>query len=260
VIGTLLLTRNSPIHSNEIEQEYEMHNRFLWLTFAAVLLGSLTFLDSGDAQPPGKKGKKGDPFARPVSADQIVDRILSFDKNNDGKITLEELPERMQHLIALGDVNKDGALDKEEIRKLATTLESFAGLTGNGPPLPPPGAPPKGPGPKGGPKGGPGKGPGAEIQRTLDELSINGPARDSANRLLRAHQDKVRRFEELSRSELILQLKDVLNEEDYRVLKSALDRPIGPASGFKGPRQENVNGRIEQLQRELDDLRKKLAK
>src|SRR5262249_5544150 len=150
--------------------------------------------DDAGAQP-GKKGpfgKKGD-FPRGVTADQIVERIMSFDKNNDGKITIDELPERMQHLIALGDLDKDGALDKEEIRKLATTLEAVAGLTGNPGGGPPPGGFGKGP-PKGGPKGAP-KGAAGEVQRTLDELNVTGPARDKADRALRAHQDKMRRFE-----------------------------------------------------------------
>jgi hypothetical protein len=165
----------------------------------------------------------------------------------------------MQHLIALGDLNKDGALDKDEIRKLATTLESFAGLTGNNPGGPPPGGPPPGAFAKGGPKGGALKGPAGEVQRTLDELNVNGPTREKADRVLRAHQDKIRRFDEVARAELIVQMKDVLNEEDYRVFKSALDRPFGPPGG-KGPRPVDLNTRIDQLQKELDELRRKVQK
>ncbi len=241
-----------------------MQRKYLWLGFVAALMIAFAANDGTEAQP-GKKGppfgKKGD-FPRGISADQIVERIMSFDKNNDGKITIDELPERMQHLIALGDLNKDGALDKEEIRKLATTLESFAGLTGNaGPGGPPPGVQAKGPPPnKGGaPKGGALKGAAGEVQRTLDELNVSGAARDKADRALRAHQDKVRRFEELVRAELIMQMKDALNEEDYRVLKSALDRPAGPPNG-KGPRQVDLGVRIDQLQKDLDELRRKVQK
>src|SRR5260370_29187729 len=57
-----------------------------------------------------------------VTADDIVERILSFDKNKTGKVTKEDLPERMQYLIEKGDTNKDGALDKEEIKQLAAVL------------------------------------------------------------------------------------------------------------------------------------------
>lgn len=232
-----------------------MRHRFLWLGCAAAL-AALAFFMEGSVAQPGRKGpfgKKGG--ARQVTADQITERIMSFDKNNDGKITLDELPERMQHLIALGDVNKDGVLDRAESSKLAATLESFAGLTGGGIPGGglPGGAGPGGKG-KGGPPKGALKGPAAEVQRTLDDLNVTGPARDKADRALRAHQDKMRQFEELWLSELFSQMKDTLNEEDYRSLKSALDRPP-----FKGPRPD-VSSRIDQIQKELDDLRRKLPK
>src|SRR5262245_15041716 len=146
-----------------------MRKPYWLLAFAATVLATLAMSEDTDAQP-GKKGpfgKKGD-FPRGITSEQIVERILAFDKNNDGKITADELPERMQHLIALGDVNKDGALDRDEITKLATTLESFAGLTGGngGPKGPPPGGFDKGPPPKGAPpKGGGLKGIANEVER-----------------------------------------------------------------------------------------------
>jgi hypothetical protein len=234
---------------------------------AALLLLTLALIDGSDAQPGGPPfPKKGGPFARPLTVDQIVERIMAFDKNKDGKITIDELPERMQHLIALGDLDKNGALDRDEIRKLAVTLEAFTGLSGPGGPgglNPSPGLPPKGFG-KGGPKGGP-KGPAGEAQRTLDELNITGETRDKADRVLRATQDKIRRFDELSRAELILQMKDILNEEDYRIFKLAMDNPPGPKGKGKGkgprpPGPQDLNGRIDQLQKELDELRRKLPK
>src|SRR6516164_6198871 len=74
------------------------------MNVAGLLTVLVMAAHDGDAQPPPKKGfgpNKG--FARPVTVDQIVERIMSFDKNNDGKVVPDELPERMQHLIALGD-------------------------------------------------------------------------------------------------------------------------------------------------------------
>jgi hypothetical protein len=236
-----------------------MRKTSVWLGFAATLLLALVVMDSSDAQP-GKGppfGKKG---PRRVTADQIVERLLSFDKNSDGKITAEELPERMQHLIALGDVNKDGALDKEEVRKLATTLEAFVEFVGPavpGGPLAPGAAGPRGKGIL--PKGPAFRAPALEIQRTLDDLEVSGMARAKADRALRLHQEKIRRFQELSRAELILQMKDILNEEDYKAFKTALDRPLGPPRA-KGPLTANLNARIKQLQKELDELRHKLPK
>jgi hypothetical protein len=47
---------------------------------------------------------------------------MTFDRNKDGKLTKKELPQRMHHLIDLGDTNKDGVLDRDELKKLAATL------------------------------------------------------------------------------------------------------------------------------------------
>src|SRR5260370_3505292 len=85
---------------------------------------------------PAPGGRRG-PGRRGLSVDAIVERIMSFDKNKDGKITKDELPERMQFLIEKGDTNKDGALDKDEIKKLSTDRAkdgNFGGLHDRGRP------------------------------------------------------------------------------------------------------------------------------
>jgi hypothetical protein len=85
---------------------------------------------------------------RTIAADDLVERLMAYDKNGDGKVTKDELPERMQGLIEQGDRNGDGALDRDEIRRLSE----------RGPPGPG-GRPQGGPGGPGGPGGRPG-GPG----------------------------------------------------------------------------------------------------
>jgi collagen type III alpha len=44
---------------------------------------------------------------------------MSFDKDGNGKVTRDELPERMQRLLERADGNGDGAIDETEARKLA---------------------------------------------------------------------------------------------------------------------------------------------
>ena len=44
---------------------------------------------------------------------------MVYDKNKTGKVSKDDLPERMQHLVAQGDLNGDGYLDREELEKLA---------------------------------------------------------------------------------------------------------------------------------------------
>jgi hypothetical protein len=101
-----------------------MRFKICWLAFTATL--ALTLIGIGAAQPPpggqDKFGKKGGKKGGGLTADAIVDRIMSFDKNNTGKVTKDDLPERLQYLIEQGDTNKDGALDREEIRALAEKL------------------------------------------------------------------------------------------------------------------------------------------
>ena len=59
------------------------------------------------------------PGPRGVPTDELTDRLLSFDKNKDGKIARDEIPERMASLFDQGDANKDGFLTQDEIKTLA---------------------------------------------------------------------------------------------------------------------------------------------
>ena len=47
--------------------------------------------------------------------DRFVSRIFENDKNNDGKVTIEEIPDRMSELFETGDLDDDGALSRREI-------------------------------------------------------------------------------------------------------------------------------------------------
>jgi hypothetical protein len=208
----------------------------------------------GDGFKGGKKGGKGG-FRGGLTVDEIVERLMAFDKNKDGKLTKDELPERMQDLIAKGDTNNDGALDRDEIRKLATVLarDGFAfGFGGPGGGF--------GPGPRGGfgpgLKGGPRPG-GAE--RAVADLRLSGKTKEKAEAVLKAHQENVRKLMDLARSDLLVKMKDVLSEQEYKTFKEGLDRQPGPFP-VGGPRPVDVDRRLEQLQRELDDLRRELRR
>jgi hypothetical protein len=68
--------------------------------------------------PPPPRGGR----ARGVSIDLLVDHVMNFDKNKDGKITKDELPDRLHYLFEIGDANKDGVLTREEIKAVATKI------------------------------------------------------------------------------------------------------------------------------------------
>src|SRR5262249_6206344 len=119
-----------------------------------------------------------------LSTDSVVEHLMSFDKKGAGKISKEDLPERMQDLFAKGDTNKDGYLDKDEIKKLAaemakeqSTSTRFAG--------------PGGPGPRGRGSNDRGISP-ASIVRAVDDRKLTGKAKETAEPAIKANRDDVR--------------------------------------------------------------------
>jgi cytochrome c peroxidase len=51
----------------------------------------------------------------------IIARVMSFDANGDGRVAAVELPLRMQEIVTRGDRNGDAALDREEVRAIASS-------------------------------------------------------------------------------------------------------------------------------------------
>ena len=60
----------------------------------------------------------------PTPLGTMTERLMSFDADGDLRVSREELPDRMQGLIARGDKNADGALDVSEIRALLVAASS----------------------------------------------------------------------------------------------------------------------------------------
>ena len=70
-----------------------------------------------------RRREGGDPEA-PDPADEAVKTYLAFDKNGDGKLTRDEVPERMQGIFERGDSNHDGVLTADELRAMARARQS----------------------------------------------------------------------------------------------------------------------------------------
>jgi hypothetical protein len=209
----------------------------MWLApvlMATLALVGMAFAAADDkkegaaGEPGAKKGRKdgfrGGRGGRGVSVDQVVERLLSFDKDKDGKITKGELPERMQDLIAKGDTNKDGALDKDEIKALAAKLQregfpgGFAGPGGRG----------RGDGFRGRPGGPGGFGPpGGGLERTLGDLKLSDKKKETAEAAVKAYRENVRKLTDLARADLLLKMKDVLSDEEFKKFKEAAERRPG---------------------------------
>jgi hypothetical protein len=57
-----------------------------------------------------------------LTSDDVVARLMFFDRNHDGRVAMAELSERMQPLVIRGDASRDGALDASEIRRLSAAF------------------------------------------------------------------------------------------------------------------------------------------
>ena len=65
-----------------------------------------------------------------VTPDQMIARLMVFDRNGDGKVATAELSERMQVIVARGDTSGDGTLDDSELRALTARRLQFGALAG----------------------------------------------------------------------------------------------------------------------------------
>ncbi|HEX6984405.1 MAG TPA: hypothetical protein VF170_03465, partial [Planctomycetaceae bacterium] len=63
---------------------------------------------------------------------QFVARMMENDANKDGKLTEDELPERMRGMFGRIDENGDGAIDKAEIEAMARRFGEGRGPGGPG--------------------------------------------------------------------------------------------------------------------------------
>lgn len=75
----------------------------------------------GPGGPGGRPGERGE---RPNDGAAMADQLMQFDKNNDGALTKDEVPERMQGLFANADADKDGRLTKAELTQRANAAPS----------------------------------------------------------------------------------------------------------------------------------------
>lgn len=73
----------------------------------------------GGGFPPGgpEGGRGGNNQGGPGA---MLERMLAMDANGDGKLSGDELPERMKPMLERSDANKDGFLDREELQSMAS--------------------------------------------------------------------------------------------------------------------------------------------
>lgn len=84
--------------------------------------------DEARIEMPGRRG----PGASVDASSELLNTLMAFDGNKDGKLTKDELPDRMQGMLERGDTDKDGALSNAEIRQLASSQQANAQASRSG--------------------------------------------------------------------------------------------------------------------------------
>jgi Ca2+-binding EF-hand superfamily protein len=94
---------------------------------AAAAVGLITLDKDHDGQLTSLEylPSQNDPNAN--KPDETVQRLMLLDRNGDGFLTKDEIPERMQGLLARADTNHDGKLALDEIRASAKTQSGPTG-------------------------------------------------------------------------------------------------------------------------------------
>ena len=149
--------------------------------------------------PPGASAAR-------LSVDDVLARMMTFDRDRDGRVATSELSERMQGLVARGDRSRDGALDESEIRMLATAQQfAVRSLQSSGY----------------GFADSVGLSSRNHIENSIDDLRLAPSARQEAKRIAMAFVDE---FEAAAVTNLRQALAPVITEQQLAQLEASLTR------------------------------------
>ena len=155
---------------------------------------------------------------------QILNRIMQYDKDGDGKLTKDEVSDaRLQPLLSRADADQDGVVSKEELSQMMAKEMAARGGTGRG-----------FGGTGGSGFGGPGfGGPGGGGPPKIGEIL---PSFMQESLELTARQKKML---EVLQADVDKRLARILTEEQFQQLEEMQSRgpggPGGPGGEFGGP-------------------------
>jgi len=102
-----------------------MRRFVLWLPVLLVLVvGLLASEDRKSKTAPEKApAKEGPKTSKPVSLFDVDEFIKEYDRNKDGFLSKDELPERFRHLFDKLDTDRDGKISRAELEKGVAHLQ-----------------------------------------------------------------------------------------------------------------------------------------
>jgi Ca2+-binding EF-hand superfamily protein len=82
--------------------------------------------EGGPRPGPGREaGRIARRDSNPFSSEVFIALIMELDKNKDGVVSKDEIPERLQRILYRADFNLDGAVDKQELEHAAQRLREI---------------------------------------------------------------------------------------------------------------------------------------
>jgi len=94
------------------------------LSLALLFTLGFVLADDPKGRPSSEGATPGDKGVKDASEKEVDEFLQTYDKDKDGMLSREEVPERYRHNFARIDTNKDGKLSREELRKGAAYLHS----------------------------------------------------------------------------------------------------------------------------------------
>lgn len=151
-----------------------------------------------------------------LSPDAVVARVMSFDRDRDGHVTKEELPDRMHNLLPYPEGG--GSLDSDTVRLRAAKAAAAATVTGRGF---------QG---SGGYTFGDqvGLSTRSHVEGALDDLRLSASTRDEALAVIRPFMDTL---EADASATLLMEMQSLLTDPQLASFRTALDRHMSGKGG-----------------------------
>jgi hypothetical protein len=214
--------------------------RFPALTIFGLCFCSCVPAGYGQQQQDRRDGRESEFGSRASIAESIVNRMMLFDKNKDGRLTRDEITDsRLLRLFDRADANKDGVVTKDELVALAAAMaqdEPENRDDRRGPPDGPDGGPPGG-GPGGGPRsgrGGPPQ-PGQVLPPFLQEaLKLSSDQKQQLAQLQKEVDDRLAKILTADQKKQLKQMRPGFGRGGPGGRGGPNDGPGGPDGGRPG--------------------------